>query len=130
MYQIHQTSFSKNKFNLEVTEINQKIPSRHWTPKLLKNLVRAKFNCRLINPIIAARKMFSESCYSCINVNTQADFELSLQNPILFWCQNILWPVQNYQNDIDTINQLNSRNKTISISTYDFSSLYTNISHH
>ena len=41
-----------------------------------------------------------------------------------------LWLVQSNQSVIDTINKLNSRNKAISISIFDFSTLYTNMPHH
>ena len=40
------------------------------------------------------------------------------------------WPVQSNQYFIDAINKWNSRNKFISISTFDSSTLYTNIQHH
>ena len=40
------------------------------------------------------------------------------------------WPVQHDEISIDKINKLNWRNKAISISTYNFSILYTNIPHH
>ena len=32
-------SFFKNRFNLEVTEINQKFWNSYWTPKFHKNLL-------------------------------------------------------------------------------------------
>ena len=39
------------------------------------------------------------------------------------------WPVQNNQPAIDVSEKLNSRNKVLSITTYDFSTPYTNIPH-
>ena len=42
----------------------------------------------------------------------------------------IFWPVQNNQTVIDAISEINSRNKTFSISTLDLSTLYTNTPHH
>ena len=41
----------------------------------------------------------------------------------------VFWPVQSNQSVIDTMNKLNSRSKTISISTFDFSTPYSNIPH-
>ena len=40
-----------------------------------------------------------------------------------------LWPLQINQPVIDAIKKLNSRNKVLSIGTYDFSTLHTNIPH-
>ena len=40
-----------------------------------------------------------------------------------------LWPVQNNQAVIDAIKKLNNRNKALSIATYDFFTLSTNIPH-
>ena len=39
------------------------------------------------------------------------------------------WRVQNNQPATDAIKKLNSRNKTLSIATYDSFNLYTNIPH-
>ena len=40
------------------------------------------------------------------------------------------WPVQSSESVIDIINILNARNRAISVSTFEFSTLYTNIPHH
>ena len=40
------------------------------------------------------------------------------------------WPVQSNESVIDIINKLNARNKAISVSTFEFFTLYTNIPHH
>ena len=37
------TSFLKNKSNLEVSQINKKLPNIYWTSKLNKNLINAGF---------------------------------------------------------------------------------------
>ena len=36
------TAFLKNKFNIDVTEINEKLPNIYWTPKLHKNPTKAR----------------------------------------------------------------------------------------
>lgn len=41
-----------------------------------------------------------------------------------------VWPVQNNQTITDTINKINSIRKAVSMSTFDFSALYTNIPNH
>ena len=65
---------------------------------------------------------------------------------MLFTCKNLMFSdftwgkklgrawggggaVQNNQTFVTLINKVNSRNKAISISTFDFSTLYTNIRH-
>ena len=45
---VNNTSFLKNKSNLEVSQINKKLPNIYWTSKLHKNPIKAGF-------IIAAR---------------------------------------------------------------------------
>ena len=41
-----------------------------------------------------------------------------------------IWQVHSDQSVIDTLNKWNSRNNTISVSKFDFSTLYINIPHH
>ena len=77
--------------------------------------------------------MFSEtkSYYSCIKYkliyNQIEHYNLETQ---YYHSVKIFWPVQNNQTVIDAISEINSRNKTFSISTLDLSTLYTNTPHH
>ena len=42
---------------------------------------------------------------------------------------NLFWVIQNSRPVIDKLNNINNRNNAKSITTYDFSTLYTNIPH-
>lgn len=84
---LQNTSFLKNKFILEATDINQILPNKYWTLKLHKIAYQSKvFNNRT--------HLFSgstfENCYSSIKVDIQPNWKLQLQNSILSWCLNIL----------------------------------------
>ena len=120
------SKFLKSKFNLEVTETNRKLPNIYWTPKLHKTPSKARFiiaapRCS-VKPLSKAVTAALKLIYKQIeNYNYKTYFYSGVKT---------FWSIQNNQPAINAINKLNSRNRAGSISTFDFSTLYTNIPHH
>ena len=91
-----------------------------------KNPTEAKFIISapkwLVKPLSKAVTAALKSIYIQVkNYNFKVRYYLGVKT---------FWPVQRNESAIDTINKLKSRNVAISNSTFDFSTLYTNISHH
>ena len=64
----YNTSFLKNKFNYKVSEIGKKFLNICWTPKLRKNLTRARF-------IIAAPKCSVKPLLKVVTVVLKLKYE-------------------------------------------------------
>ena len=73
------TSFLKDKFNLEVTDINEKLPNICWTPKLPRSPTKARFIIAapkfsvkpLSKPVPAALKLLRNQIKYCnFKINT------------------------------------------------------------
>ena len=120
------TSFLKQKFKLEVDKTNQKLPNIYWTPKLHKNPSKSRFiiaapKCS-VKPLSKAVTAALKLLYKQIeNYNYKTHYYSSVKT---------FWPIQSNQAVLQAIDKINSRNKAVSITTFDFSTLYTNISHH
>lgn len=128
MYQgIHQST-SENEFNLEVTDINKKLRNIYWNLNLHKNHTKARI-------VIAAPKCLLKPLSEAITAALKLIFNqieyYNLKTLILYYNSDVktFWPIQNNQIVIDAINKTNSRNKAMSLSTFDFSTLYTKIPH-
>lgn len=126
----HNILFLQNKFNPKVTDTNKKLPNIYWTLKLHKTFTKARFIIAApkwpVKPLPKAFTVLIKPTYKRIeNYNKKTQYHFGFKT---------FWPVQNIyqlinQTIIDTINKLKSKHKTISISTPDFYTLYTNISH-
>ena len=110
---------------LKLPDSSVKLPAMYWIPKLHKTPIGARF-------IIA-----SKSCsIKPISKAVSSVFKLIFKQIELFHAKskfysnyNLFWVIQNSRPVIEKMKQINSRNKAKSITTYDFSTLYTNIPH-
>ena len=118
-------SFCK-EFGLDLTEEEESLPIMYWMPKMHKSPVGFRF--------IVASKMCSTKPLTKVISRV---FKLiymhieSFHRKNKFYSHyNKFWVVQNTFPIIDRLNKLNSQKKAKSISTFDFSTLYTTIPHH
>ena len=114
-----------NKFNLSLTDNQERLPHMYWLPKKHKNPVKFRF-------IVAA----PECSIKPLARNLTDIFKLFYQQieqynkkATFFSGVNTFWCVQNNSPIRKSINKLNLLNKAKSISTFDFSTLYTKIPH-
>lgn len=116
----------KSKFGIEnISKDNHCLPNMYWMPKMHKTPIKARFiiaspKCS-IKPLSKAITSAFRLFYRQIeNYNYKCRF---------FTGVNTFWVVQNNRPVIDAMMKLNKRNKAKSISTFDFSTLYTKLPH-
>ena len=129
----NQNSETINSINFELCERlylnipkdSDTLPIMYWIPKLHKTPTGARF-------IIAAKKCSIKPLSKAISRVFKLIFKQieSFHAKSKFYSNyNLFWVIQNSRPVIDKLNKINSRNKAKSITTYDFSTLYTNIPH-
>ena len=115
----------KSKFNIDVSTDNHRLPNMYWLPKMHKTPIKPRFIIASpkssIKPLSQAVTSAFRLFYKQIETyNTKSRF---------FTGVNTFWVVQNNKPVLDTIKSLNKRKKARSISTFDFSTLYTKLPH-
>ena len=116
----------KTKFKIsDIANDQHRLPRMYWLPKLHKNPIKARF-------IVAAPKCTVKH----LSKNVTSVFQLFYKQieaynhkSKFFSGVNTFWVVQNNKPVIQSIKRLNSRSRATSISTFDFSTLYTKIPH-
>ena len=110
----------RNKFNLVVDEENKKLPNIDWTPKLYKYPSKARL---IIAALQCSVKLLSKAVTSVLK---RMHKQIETYNSKMHYFSGVksFWPVQNNQPVIDAIKKFSSRNKALSISTYDVSTLF------
>ena len=112
-------------FNLAVSEDSKKLPHIYWTPKLHKNPLKFRFiiaapNCS-IKPLSKAITKIFRLFYRQVETYNAKSF---------FYSQvKTFWVIQNNEHVINSIKKLNKKGSVRSMSTFDFSTLYTKIPH-
>ena len=116
----------KSKFDINgISADNQCLPNMYWLPKMHKNPIKARF---IIGSSKSSIKPLSKAITSAFRL-----FYRQIENyndKLRFYTGvNTFWVVQNNKPVIDAMKKLNARNKAKSISTFDFSTLYTKLPH-
>ena len=113
------------QFSLNIPENMKTLPTPYWMPKMHKSPIGARF-------IIASKKCAVKP----LSKNITAAFKLLYKSVEKYHSKsktysgiNSFWVIQNNKPVIDTLNKLSNRKAAKSVSTYDFSTLYTNIPH-
>ena len=113
------------KFDLKLTDKDRSLPIMYWLPKLHKTPIGARFiiaskNCsnKPLSNVIS--KIFKMIFKNVENFHSKTKFYSSFKK---------FWVVENSYPIIEKLNVINTRKKAKSISTYDFSTLYTKIPH-
>ena len=104
---------------------NHRLPNMKWMPKMHKNPSKARF-------IIASPKSFIKPLARTITSVFHLFFrQIQIYNDKcrFFTGVNTFWVVQNNKLVIDAMNGLNKRMKATSVSTFNFSFLYTTLPH-
>ena len=113
------------KYNLQVDEDFQCLPSMYWSPKLHKDPIGSRF-------IIASKQSSLKPLLkdlTCIFKLFQKQVE-SFNDKSRIWSGvSGCWIIQNSNPVVDRIEKINNRNKAATISTFDFATLYTKIPH-
>ena len=116
----------KSKFGIKnIDNENHCLPNMYWMPKLHKTPIKARFIIAspkssikpLAKAITSAFRLFYKQIES---YNDKCRF---------FTGVNTFWVVQSNKPVTVAINKLNTRNRAKSISTFDFSTLYTKLPH-
>ena len=113
------------QFSLNIPENMKTLPTPYWMPKMHKSPIGARF-------IIASKQCVVKP----LSKNITAAFKLLYKSVEKYHSKckfysgiNSFWVIQNNKPVIDTLNKLSNRNAAKPVSTYDFSTLYTNIPH-
>ena len=115
----------QNGINIEVDEEMKKLPTMYWTPKIHKTPVGARF---IIASKLASLKPLAEditSIFKCIYSHLRryyhvAEFYSGIKH---------FWVIDNNSDVVSTLDKISAKGKARSVSTFDFSTLYTKIPH-
>ena len=116
----------KSKFGIDnIPKENHCLPNMYWLPKIHKSPIKARF-------IIASPKSSVKPLSKAITSVFQLFYKQieSYNDKCRYFSGvNNFWVVQNNKPVIDAMTKLNSRKRAKSISTFDFSTLYTKLPH-
>ena len=111
--------------NIEMDALHHTLPIMYWMPKLHKDPIGARF-------IIASKYSCNKPLSKVLALVYQMIFGQveSFHNKSKFYTGfNLFWVVQNSKPIIDMLDKINKKKAAKSISTFDFSTLYTKITH-
>ena len=118
-------SVLKKKFNLDVSVENECLPHIYWLPKMHKNPSKFRF-------IIAAPKCSIKPLNKAITAIFKLLFrQIEKYNQKSYFYSGVksFWVVQNNEAILNSVSKLNKKRRARCVSTFDFSTLYTNIPH-
>ena len=120
----HEDDLAKD-FNISVPKDMRTLPDIYWLPKLHKTPIKARF-------IIASRKCSLKK----LSKDVTSIFKLAYdqverynQKASIFSGIKSFWVIQNSLPVLNTLDKINLKNKAKTLSSFDFSTLYTNIPH-
>ena len=111
------------KCSVCVKERQNRLPSIYWLPKLHKRPYKARF---IANSSSCTTTELSKLLTSCLT---------AVKNHVIRYCEkvyessskNLFWSIEN---SVELLHKLKSRGfRAISLSTYDFSALFTTLPH-
>ena len=111
------------KFSVCVRGRQDRLPTMYWLPKLYKRPYKARF---IANPSSCTTTELAKLLTSCLT---------AVKNHVISYCKKVyersgkylFWSIKN---SCEVLNKLKSRGfRATSLSTYDFSTLYTTLPH-
>ena len=111
------------KFSVCVKERQDRFPTMYWLPKLHKTPYKARFIANSSSCTTTELSKFLTSCLTAV------------KNHVIRYCEkvyersgkNLFWSIKN---SVEVLNKLKPRGfRATSLSTYDFSTLYTTLPH-
>lgn len=121
----NQKKVLKNKFDLDVSTENECLPHIYWLPKMHKTPCKFRF-------IIAAPKCSIKPLNKVVTAILKLFFcqiQRYHQKSYFYSGVKTFWVVQNNEQILGNIRKLNKSCRAKRVSTFDFSTLYTNIPH-
>lgn len=113
-----------DKLGVEVDVVQHQLPTMHWIPKLHKNPYKARFIANSTSCTTTKISKLLTSCLTAVKDHVKRYCDTVYNNSGL----NIFWSIKNSN---DVLNKLQSKHFQVSsISTYDFSTLYTSLPHY
>ena len=113
------------KLGFKTLEINKTLPIMYWMPKMHYTPSRARFIVASAHCSTKPISQVASKLYKKIFQQIQ-----SFHNKSYFYKNyNKFWVVQNSFPVIEKLESINTKKKAKSVSTYDFSTLYTNLPH-
>ena len=111
------------KLKADISINNLKLPTMYWIPKLHKNPYKARFIAASSSCTTKHISVLLTSCLSKIKEHVQFYCETTYNNSGI----NLFWSIKNSNEVLTKIKMKDSQ--ISSISTYDFSTLYTSLPH-
>ena len=112
-----------NKFAVDVKERQDRLPTMYWLPKLNKRPYKARFIANSSSSTITEHSKLLTSCFTAI------------KDKVIKYCEtvyerlgkNMFWPIKNCGEVLSKLKDIGYQ--ATSLSTYDFSTLYTTLPH-
>ena len=109
------------KFSVSVKERQDRLPTMYWLPKLHKRPYKARFIANSSSCTTTELSKLLTSCLTAVKNHVIRYCEKVYERS----CKNLFWSIKNSG---EVLNKLKLRGlRAISLSTYDFSSLYTTL---
>ena len=114
-----------NHFNISVPDEMHSLPDIYWLPKLHKTPIKARY---IIASQICSVKKLSKDITSIFKLAYNQVEKYNLK-AFTFSGIKTFWVIQNSQPVLNNIEKINIKKNAKTISSFDFSTLYTNIPH-
>tara|TARA_Y100001956_G_scaffold4622_1_gene4217 strand:- start:330 stop:1772 length:1443 start_codon:yes stop_codon:yes gene_type:complete len=112
------------KFNINLNDKFKKLPTLYWIPKLHKTPYKSRFIANSTSCTTKVISILLTSCLTIIKLHWKLySFKVYENSGI-----NLFWSIKNSGEFLSKLENKNFR--ASSISTYDFSTLYTTLPHH
>ena len=111
------------QFKADVKITQHKLPTMYWIPKLHKNPYKARFIASSSSCTTTNLSVLLTSCLTKIKEHVKRYSDKAFQNSGI----NLFWSIKNSTEVLDKLQS--KRYLASSISTYDFSTLYTTLPH-
>ena len=112
-------------YELEITDKQKVLPIMYWSPKMHYTPSRARF---IVASSSCSTKPMSK-VVSAIFRKIQNQIQSFHDKAIFYSNYNRFWVIQNSKPVLDRLQELNKKKRAKSISTFDFSTLYTKLPH-
>ena len=111
------------KFSVWVKERQDRLPTMYWLPKLHKIPYKARFIANSSSCTTTELSKLLTSCLTAVKIHVIRYCEKVYERS----GKNLFWSIKNFGEEL---NKLKSRGfRATSLSTYDFSTLYTTLHH-
>ena len=112
-------------YDLEVSDKHKTLPIMYWTPKMHYNPSKARF---IVASSCCSTKPLSKTV-SVIFRKIQDQIQSFHSKAIFYANYNRFWVIKNSTPVLNRLQELNKKKRAKSISTFDFSTLYTKLPH-